>query len=193
MELLSNFQNDIYNHVAFLHKRSRVNSISLSFFVLLLTLSVLALHFRPNWKRCQLVRNFLGKFPKNPLNCLNSEMKTISPKLLGILAVKSNRIRIPSRNVLKKKIWVKLAFQEIPEYAVPLATGNFRFLQSDGKLPLFTQIFENFCSISSSSPQFQLMHGVYFGNLAMFGFLGIVSWNIPYHLLPPFQKSSTFR
>ena len=108
--MLSNCSNDIYNHVAFLHKRSRVNSISLSFFVLLLTLSVLALHFRPNWKRCQLVRNFLGKFPKNPLNCLNSEMKTISPKLLGILAVKSNRIRIPSRNVFKKKNLGKVHF-----------------------------------------------------------------------------------
>ena len=106
---------------SYIKDQELILSVSL-FFVLLLTLSVLALHFRPNWKRCQLVRNFLGKFPKNHLNCLNSEMKTISPKLLGILAVKSNRIRIPRRNVLKKKIWVKLAFQEIPEYAVLFAT-----------------------------------------------------------------------
>lgn len=123
MEMLSNCSNDIYNHVAFLHVSSRVNSIRVSlFFRASFNFKCARFTFPTKLKTVSTGKKFSRKVSKNPLNCLHSEMKTISPKLLGILAVKSNRIRIPSRNVFKKKIWVKFTFQEIPEYAVLFAT-----------------------------------------------------------------------
>jgi len=74
-----------------------------------------------------MVRKFPGKASGKSENCKISEMRTIQPKIPEIPKRKSNGKEIPGRKF--SKIWVYLArlssFPEIPENAVPFATGNF--------------------------------------------------------------------
>ena len=108
------------------------------------------------YKKNSMIGKCPGKVSRKSRNCRLLKKRTIRSKIPG---GETNGTKIPRANLQKYRYIstvcpacpVFLKFRDILFYS-PLETKQSFW--SNGKLPMINRIFETFCSVSSSSPQF---------------------------------------